>query len=100
MKREKWIPIDQCEDGYLYIIDARNSSIGVYIEREKGFVINRFRWGLNSLFVENHWDTGEPYGTVRPLEKIEQVPEDLWNKLKNNKSPSALYDRNMEAFIF
>lgn len=37
------------------------------------------------LFEEYHWDTGEPYGTAKPLEELEDMSsllEDL-TKLEN-----------------
>jgi hypothetical protein len=99
MKQETWIPIEQCEDGYLYIISARNARLGIFHKEERGFVISRFKFGHNSLFVEYHWDTGEPYGTVQPFEKVEKAPEEMWAKLKAGEH-SLMFDRNDEVQAF
>lgn len=75
MKVEKYVPLDECEDSYLYLIVARNSYLGIYNEKDKSFTISRFKFKSNFLFDEDHWDTGEPYGTVKPLEKICEVKQ-------------------------
>jgi hypothetical protein len=68
---ETYIPIEECKNGCLYHIYARNSNYGIYSEKEKGFIILRTKWKSEFLFVEFHWDTGFPYGTVKPLKEIE-----------------------------
>jgi hypothetical protein len=72
--RKNHIPMDQCKDGFLYIIDARNSKLGIYKEANKSFTISRYKFGSNFLFEEFHWGTGSPYGTVQPLKEIMAVP--------------------------
>ncbi len=72
-----YIVLDECEDGYLYSIDARNASIGVFRVATSGFIIPRNKFGHDYLFEEYHWDTGPPFGTVRPREKLERVPREL-----------------------
>jgi len=70
------IPIAECKPGYLYIIDARNSRLGIYVGPEQGaFTISRYKFGSNYLFDEFHWDTGEPFGTVQPLKELLKAPE-------------------------
>jgi len=68
------IKLEDCKDGYLYEIDARNASYGIFDEKEKGFWINRTGpFGTdNYLFLEEHWDYYED-GTAKPLRKIEKV---------------------------
>ena len=66
-----YIPIEKCKDGWLYKIDARNSNLGIYNAERKTFYISRFKFNDNYLFEEYHWDTGEPYGTAKPLEELE-----------------------------
>lgn len=73
--RAQYIPLDECKDGYFYCIHARNSNGGIFSEKEKGFIISRFKFGDNFLFTEYHWDTGEPYGTVKPIKEICKAPE-------------------------
>ena len=66
----RMIPFEKCEDGWLYHIDARNASIGIFRENEKGFNIARYKIGPPYLFMEYHWDTGAPHGTVKPIKKL------------------------------
>jgi hypothetical protein len=73
--RRKWIPMTKCKNGYVYYIHARNSHIGIYDEKEKGFIISRHKFNDNYLFTEYHWDTGAPYGTVKPIKKLCKAPE-------------------------
>lgn len=70
------IPMSQCEPGYLYVIQARNSRLGIYKGPKEGaFTISRYKFGSNYTFDEYHWDTGAPYGTVTPLKKLCKAPE-------------------------
>jgi len=73
-KFNEHLPIDQCKEGFLYIIDARNSKLGIYNEANNSFTISRYKFGSNFLFEEFHWDTNPPYGTVCPLKEIMKVP--------------------------
>lgn len=74
MNEKEHIPMDRCKEGFLYIIDARNSNLGIYNEANKSFTISRYKFGSNFLFDEFHWDTNPPFGTVRPLKEIMKVP--------------------------
>jgi len=77
-QEHKWIPMDQCEDRRLYRIDSRNLSLGVYCAEQQGFIGIREKFYDRFLFVEYHYDTGEPYGTVTPNEATEHVlPDDI-----------------------
>lgn len=70
------IPLEQCEDGWLYHIDARNGQVGVYIAKLRGFNLSRHKFGDNFIDFEYHWDTGAPHGTAHALRKLE-IPPDL-----------------------
>lgn len=77
-----YLGIDECINGYLYEIHSRNLTHGVYRELDNAFVGIRTKFGERFLFAEFHWDTGPPYGTVRPLRQIgpsgvEHLREDL-----------------------
>jgi hypothetical protein len=74
MEEKEHIPMDQCKEGFLYIIDARNSKLGIYDTENMSFTISRYKIGNNFLFEEYHWDTGSPYGTAKPLKEIMEVP--------------------------
>lgn len=70
----KYIKVENCMDGWLYEIHARNAEIGIYFEKFKGFVICRIKWASTYEFMEFHYDTGAPYGTVKPIKPIEKSP--------------------------
>ena len=64
------IPIENCKDGYLYVIYSRNAMLGIYVAKRRGFRISRFKFGDNFEFVEYHWDVGEPHGTAKPYREL------------------------------
>ena len=70
----KYIPLSDCKHGWLYKIRSRNLILGVLREDRKGFVGIRENFDQMFLFVEYHWDTGPPFGTVKPLECLEPCP--------------------------
>jgi hypothetical protein len=70
------IPVAECKNGGLYKINSRNLAFGVYREESKGFVGIREKFGNVYLFEEYHWDTGAPFGTVKPQEFLEVCPLD------------------------
>lgn len=67
---EKWIPLTECIDRKFYLIHARNFYYGVFSKEKKGFIGIRTKFGQRYLFTEYHWDEGEPYGTVKPIEVL------------------------------
>lgn len=67
----KYIKIRNLKDGYLYEIDGRTASVGMWSSFKKCFLVSRFKFGDNFLFPEDHWDEG---GTARALKEIEEVP--------------------------
>ena len=73
---EEYLKIDDCVQGGLYEVDARNFSLGVYNKKEQGFIGIRYKMGAEYLDLEFHWDTGEPYGTVRPIKYLEECPHE------------------------
>lgn len=70
-KIKNYISIERCKDSFLYIIQARNSNLGIFNKKDNSFTISRLKFSSNFLFDEFHWDTGEPYGTVKPLKQLE-----------------------------
>lgn len=78
-----YVKLEDCVDKGLYKIWSRNLSIGVFCKETKGFTGVRSKWGDRFLFEEFHWDTGQPYGTVRPKNLIEICPIEL---IKENNS--------------
>jgi hypothetical protein len=74
---DEYLKIDDCVHGSLYKIDARNFGLGVYSKKEQGFVGIRYKFGTEYLDLEFHWDTGTPFGTVKPLEYIGECPHEV-----------------------
>lgn len=75
-KREDYIPLTECKKGFLYKLHSRNLDLGVF-NGKTGFIGIRQKFGHNFLFTEFHYDTGAPYGTVKPLEELEALPADI-----------------------
>ena len=72
--------INDLKPYHLYKIHARNSSFGIYTPKDYGFLIRRLKFYDIYLFTEYHYDTGMPYGTVKPQKELEKTPfaaEDL-----------------------
>ena len=85
--------MNKCKDGHLYIIEARNADIGVYVAAEQGFRIRRNKFQLTFIDMEYHWDTDEhtmisgikmSHGTAKPLRKLNYL---------GNMSDEKLLDR-------
>jgi len=72
-----YIPLNDCKDRFLYQINSRNLSYGVYNEETKGFVGIRNKFGENYLFTEYHYDIGSPCGTVFPKKELIKIPDDF-----------------------
>lgn len=82
-----------CREGWLYELDARNASCGVWVASERGFVYCRTKWGSEFLDLELHWDADDRHGTAKPLaERGEYGPVGDW------KVPGAERDR-LFAFL-
>jgi hypothetical protein len=77
-----YIPLDQCKDRFLYQINSRNLSYGVYNEENKGFVGIRNKFGEDYLFTEYHYNNGMPHGTVFPKKELTKIPDDLSIKVQ------------------
>jgi len=74
---KKYIPIDQCVDRGVYRIKSRNLSMGVYRAEVQGFIGIRLKFDDRYLFTEYHYDTGAPFGTVKPKEQIGMLPDNI-----------------------
>jgi len=73
----------------VYEIIARNAGYGIWVAEEKGFIISRFKWSDNFLFVEHHWDTGPPHGTAKPWKDLGRAPFDYIPLLEVAKGTSS-----------
>jgi hypothetical protein len=90
------ISIEDCKKGYLYLINSRNLDLAVY-DGDGGFIGIREKFGQRFLFTEFHWDTGEPYGTVRPQEELEHCPIE---SISEGKFSEKDYTQNQELFAY
>lgn len=70
MDVEPYLTEDALEIGWLYRIDGRNASLGVYVG-EGEFAVRRRKFGDVFLDYETHYDQE---GTVMPVEKLCMVP--------------------------
>jgi hypothetical protein len=78
--RAPYIEIGDLKPYHLYRIHARNARIGIYLPENYSFLIRRNKFNDWYAFEEYHWDTGAPFGTVRPQKELEYTPfgqEDL-----------------------
>lgn len=70
-----YLRLDNLQAGMAYTIWARNAFVGVWMPQEQGFLISRYKLSpIPFLFVEYHWDIGEPLGTAKPLRPLECCP--------------------------
>jgi hypothetical protein len=70
-----YIKLEDCKDGYVYFIFARNGHIGIFKKSESTFELSRFKFNENYIYPETHWDADEFFGTVKPIKLIEKAPE-------------------------
>jgi hypothetical protein len=94
---KEYIDIKSCKHGYTYKILARNGYVGIFDSSDNSFTLSRIKFKLNFLDKEDHWDTGEPHGTVKPLEEIEKCQENLSDaeKLSYLNSISKIYEESV-----
>lgn len=94
---DNYIPVKDCKYRYVYRVNAKEISVGVYDPR-----CARFR-GINKKFghldIEIHCDSYS-YGTVKPIEVICKLPDDIELKLfldsVDSKNGRAVWqDRNI-----
>ncbi len=95
MEKKEYIPMEECRKGFLYRIRSRNLDYGVY-DGNGGFIGIRQKFGFRYLFTEDHWDTGPPFGTVKPLEELVKVPQfiEIRERIGNT------YDKNTGREVY
>lgn len=69
-----FIPMDDMKPYYLYRVNCRNSRYGIWLPAQEGCMGRRQKWYDWFLFTEYHYDTGPPFGTLRPLTELEKSP--------------------------
>ena len=94
LNSEDYIKISELKDGYSYKIFARNAFVGIWIEKENGFLISRYKTTPKPyFFYEYHWDYDDVIGTVKPLAEIEKCSYSTIFDDKNNKQLLNYLDR-------
>ncbi len=82
---DDYIKMEDCVPRGVYRVDGRNFSVGVCVVKptspgagkpETGFIGLRYEFGLR-IDTELHWDADEHYGTVKPLELLHMLPDDI-----------------------
>lgn len=48
--------------------------MGIWLKDNNSFLISRFKFDMNFLFEEIHWDICNHFGTVKPTKEIEICP--------------------------
>ena len=102
-----YIKIPDLKPGWLYHIDARNSTHGIWLPQRNSFLISRIKFTANYLFEEFHWDTGAPFGTVKPIEEVELAPFDYttlnerWKDIPGEKTKNYIgYPNGKEVLAY
>jgi hypothetical protein len=89
-EKPAWIPEGLCVKYGVYVIEARNFSLGIF-DGEGSFHGARYKYGPDPyLFAERHWDQGAPSGTAKPVRMIEQLPSKLIVRLSQYLGNRAL----------
>ena len=72
-----YIKIEDCIHGGMYKVMCRNFDYGVFNKEDCSFIGIRTKFKFTFLFSEYHWDTGPPFGTVKPIKFIKEcdLPE-------------------------
>ena len=73
----EFIPLENCKDRFLYRIDSRNLSLGVFNLSKNGFTGIREKMGNYFLFTEYHYKADTNYPTAYPREELESIPENM-----------------------
>ncbi len=71
------ITIENCKEGRLYRIKARNIRMGVFSSKaygKPGFAGIREKFGNRFLDIEYHYDADPHFGTATPLEEAGEYP--------------------------
>jgi len=66
---KEWIKKEDLEVGAAYEVYSRNINPAIW--DGKHFHGVRIKFGNDFMDQEEHWDNGPPYGTVKPLRKLE-----------------------------
>ena len=76
-ENKNFVSLKDCIHGFLYEINSRNLSFGVFNSKNNAFIGLRTKFRDTFLFTEYHYETGAPFGTVYPIKKLSQLPEHI-----------------------
>lgn len=99
-EKTDYLKMDELKNGFTYLMTARNGFIGVWNAESRGFVFVREKFGREYLFTEFHWDTGPPFGTVHPIQEVEECPiEDLRESWKDEENDCWIENRPLFDYL-
>lgn len=73
-----WLTPEELCHGAMYLLNARNSHLGIWNRNESGFAILREKGGVTALSLEYHWDCGSVHGTAKPWRRVEGDRRGPW----------------------
>lgn len=76
MNYEPYVRVPDLQERGLYRLYSRNLDLGVWDGKE-GFIGIRTKFGERFLFKEIHFDLDKYFGTVRPVELTDTLPDDI-----------------------
>jgi len=97
---DNYLQMDELDKRSIYFISARNSHFGIWNSNNKSFIISRCKFDNNYLFEEYHWDTGEPFGTVKPLTLLKVVPAEICRILSPNGIIKLASELEEEVLVY
>jgi hypothetical protein len=71
----KVISMEDCIDGHLYQVIARNAIAGIWRADKKHFTIRRTKFSSIFLCQELHWDASDRHGTAQPIRELGEAPD-------------------------
>lgn len=89
-----YLRVEELNHNHTYKIDARNGRVGVWDKNTGEFILHRTKFNLVYTFGEVHWDLSDDFGTVKPLEELEECPLNVTNY---NEDDMLVYLRSWEA---
>ena len=93
-REDTYIALPDCKVGYLYNIDGRNASLGVYAD-DGEFMVRRYKFGDVFIDSEDHWDKDN--GTVKPIKCLCRVPEIMY--ADGNRSTKCFHESRLIKWL-
>lgn len=74
---EKYLKKDSLINNGVYLINARNSIIGVWQQQTDSFIVTASTFNETYLHQEEHWDNSYTNGTAQPLKYLNMQLNDV-----------------------